>query len=191
MSQKGFIPAPVAQLDRASDYGSEGLGFESLRVRFLESTSYVDSLFSETGACAFFGFWLDLDWRVRHQSFTPRLPPAFLHVADRGRLPHGIPRLTARNSEVAESPDRGQWRPSAAVVILEDSQATIRLIIGFLDGAPAKCGIPPPALRKAARLFGDLIKRVPDPLAETFLMRRLGLYCGSSPQKTPKKSKDL
>ena len=24
--------APVAQLDRASDYGSEGLGFESLRV---------------------------------------------------------------------------------------------------------------------------------------------------------------
>ena len=25
---------PVAQLDRASDYGSEGLGFESLRVRF-------------------------------------------------------------------------------------------------------------------------------------------------------------
>ena len=26
------IDAPVAQLDRASDYGSEGLGFESLRV---------------------------------------------------------------------------------------------------------------------------------------------------------------
>ena len=26
--------APVAQLDRASDYGSEGLGFESLRVHF-------------------------------------------------------------------------------------------------------------------------------------------------------------
>ncbi len=26
------IYAPVAQLDRASDYGSEGLGFESLRV---------------------------------------------------------------------------------------------------------------------------------------------------------------
>lgn len=25
--------APVAQLDRASDYGSEGLGFESLQVR--------------------------------------------------------------------------------------------------------------------------------------------------------------
>ena len=25
--------APVAQLDRASDYGSEGLGFDSLRVR--------------------------------------------------------------------------------------------------------------------------------------------------------------
>jgi hypothetical protein len=25
--------APVAQLDRASDYGSEGLGFKSLRVR--------------------------------------------------------------------------------------------------------------------------------------------------------------
>ena len=27
--------APVAQLDRASDYGSEGLGFESLRACFL------------------------------------------------------------------------------------------------------------------------------------------------------------
>ena len=27
--------APVAQLDRASDYGSEGLGFESLRVHDL------------------------------------------------------------------------------------------------------------------------------------------------------------
>ena len=29
---RNTIPAPVAQLDRASDYGSEGLGFESLRV---------------------------------------------------------------------------------------------------------------------------------------------------------------
>ncbi len=27
-----IIKAPVAQLDRASDYGSEGLGFESLRA---------------------------------------------------------------------------------------------------------------------------------------------------------------
>ncbi len=27
-----FTYAPVAQLDRASDYGSEGLGFESLQV---------------------------------------------------------------------------------------------------------------------------------------------------------------
>ena len=26
------VKAPVAQLDRASDYGSEGLGFESLRA---------------------------------------------------------------------------------------------------------------------------------------------------------------
>jgi hypothetical protein len=33
--------APVAQLDRASDYGSEGLGFDSLRVRHLLSTRYV------------------------------------------------------------------------------------------------------------------------------------------------------
>src|SRR6516225_6888360 len=28
-----LLRAPVAQLDRASDYGSEGLGFESLRAR--------------------------------------------------------------------------------------------------------------------------------------------------------------
>ena len=27
-----LLHAPVAQLDRASDYGSEGLGFESLRA---------------------------------------------------------------------------------------------------------------------------------------------------------------
>jgi PEP-CTERM motif len=29
-----ILPAPVAQLDRASDYGSEGLKFESSRARF-------------------------------------------------------------------------------------------------------------------------------------------------------------
>ena len=28
-------PAPVAQLDRASDYGSEGWGFDSLQARHL------------------------------------------------------------------------------------------------------------------------------------------------------------
>jgi hypothetical protein len=32
-----FFHAPVAQLDRASDYGSEGLGFDSLRVRHFEA----------------------------------------------------------------------------------------------------------------------------------------------------------
>lgn len=32
--------APVAQLDRASDYGSEGLGFESLRVRHSQSIHF-------------------------------------------------------------------------------------------------------------------------------------------------------
>ena len=31
--------APVAQLDRASDYGSEGLEFESLRVHIFLSQS--------------------------------------------------------------------------------------------------------------------------------------------------------
>ncbi len=30
-----FIYAPVAQLDRASDYGSEGYGFDSCRARHL------------------------------------------------------------------------------------------------------------------------------------------------------------
>ena len=34
---RGTIVAPVAQLDRASDYGSEGWGFKSLRVHHLES----------------------------------------------------------------------------------------------------------------------------------------------------------
>ena len=32
-----LLRAPVAQLDRASDYGSEGLGFESLRARHFSS----------------------------------------------------------------------------------------------------------------------------------------------------------
>src|SRR6267154_3348246 len=34
---------PVAQLDRASDFGSEGWGFESLQARSLTSTTYVRS----------------------------------------------------------------------------------------------------------------------------------------------------
>ena len=33
-NERTCMQAPVAQLDRASDYGSEGLGFESLRVHF-------------------------------------------------------------------------------------------------------------------------------------------------------------
>src|ERR1041385_8023409 len=32
--QISWLSAPVAQLDRASDYGSEGLKFESSRARF-------------------------------------------------------------------------------------------------------------------------------------------------------------
>ncbi len=32
--------APVAQLDRASDFGSEGLGFESLRAHQLDLSFY-------------------------------------------------------------------------------------------------------------------------------------------------------
>ena len=32
--------APVAQLDRASDFGSEGSGFESLRARQLDLSFY-------------------------------------------------------------------------------------------------------------------------------------------------------
>jgi hypothetical protein len=39
--------APVAQLDRASDYGSEGLGFDSLRVRqsFIPKRDFVENRF--------------------------------------------------------------------------------------------------------------------------------------------------
>ena len=33
--------APVAQLDRASDFGSEGWGFESLRARFASRRVFV------------------------------------------------------------------------------------------------------------------------------------------------------
>jgi hypothetical protein len=36
-------PALVAQLDRASDYGSEGWGFESLRARCVQLTVTVDA----------------------------------------------------------------------------------------------------------------------------------------------------
>ena len=37
--------APVAQLDRASDYGSEGLGFDSLRVRQFYELALFGGLF--------------------------------------------------------------------------------------------------------------------------------------------------
>ena len=39
--------APVAQLDRASDYGSEGLGFESLRACFLSKGSEPQKKYRE------------------------------------------------------------------------------------------------------------------------------------------------
>ena len=35
------VKAPVAQLDRASDYGSEGLGFESLRACHLHHCQQI------------------------------------------------------------------------------------------------------------------------------------------------------
>ena len=45
--------APVAQLDRASDYGSEGLGFESLRACFLNPEAFglkkMPVVLNETG----------------------------------------------------------------------------------------------------------------------------------------------
>src|SRR5437588_1275309 len=45
-----ILPAPVAQLDRASDYGSEGLKFESSRAR---------SAFAALAATALIGGHLD------------------------------------------------------------------------------------------------------------------------------------
>src|SRR5579864_6977326 len=44
LSSRASLPlqfAPVAQLDRASDYGSEGSEFESRRVHCSTSTTYV------------------------------------------------------------------------------------------------------------------------------------------------------
>lgn len=41
-SRYGFSSASVAQLDRASDFGSEGCRFESCRMRHFQSTTYVD-----------------------------------------------------------------------------------------------------------------------------------------------------
>ena len=38
-----FVCAAVAQLDRASDYGSEGLGFKSLRLRHFFSVFSLQS----------------------------------------------------------------------------------------------------------------------------------------------------
>ena len=47
LCRRGFFKkskrAPVAQLDRVPDYGSGGLGFESLRVCHLFSRSYNDA----------------------------------------------------------------------------------------------------------------------------------------------------
>ena len=41
--------APVAQLDRASDYGSEGLRFESSRACFSQGMNKMPVRFNETG----------------------------------------------------------------------------------------------------------------------------------------------
>ena len=36
-------PAPLAQLDRASDFGSEGYGFESYTVRFQKTREAINT----------------------------------------------------------------------------------------------------------------------------------------------------
>jgi hypothetical protein len=50
-NDRSYADAPVAQLDRASDFGSEGWGFESLQAR----QSLIIYSFSHTideGSCA-------------------------------------------------------------------------------------------------------------------------------------------
>ena len=43
-SEIGNFTVPVAQLDRASDFGSEGWGFESLQARVFELRAFVSLL---------------------------------------------------------------------------------------------------------------------------------------------------
>ena len=65
--------APVAQLDRASDYGSEGLGFESSRARHVQdgiSCSLKPCLLSTEGQSGGFpgmipGFFLPIHSQIR------------------------------------------------------------------------------------------------------------------------------
>src|SRR5215831_759882 len=64
--------APVAQLDRASDFESGGRGFESLRARF--QLSFDGSIFSRF---AFDEVCLT-NWSRRHAEFVLRMPSSEL-----------------------------------------------------------------------------------------------------------------
>ena len=74
--------APVAQLDRASDFGSEGWGFESLRARHLSLAPRFASSISmnprHAAALALVGWYLMIPPRTAHdqQTFDDRAPLA-------------------------------------------------------------------------------------------------------------------
>ena len=50
------LAALVAQLDRASDYGSEGWGFESLRARHIRAVQSVKLHSTRMGSCLWGAF---------------------------------------------------------------------------------------------------------------------------------------
>ncbi len=67
-SFNGSLPALVAQLDRASDYGSEGWGFESLRAR-----------------CKYPGRLAFMEYSLPGGSFVPTLVPTANPKGEKGK----------------------------------------------------------------------------------------------------------
>ena len=68
-----ILSALVAQLDRASDFGSEGWGFDSLRAyHFLESQNFVLLSASEVNSAASLKLRDNAAFRVFSRRSTPR-----------------------------------------------------------------------------------------------------------------------
>ena len=79
-----IMPALVAQLDRASDFGSEGWGFESSQARqaFIGLTlcRISDRMYCNKGVCRGGGIgrhaWLRSMWDIKHPVGVQVPPPA-------------------------------------------------------------------------------------------------------------------
>jgi hypothetical protein len=121
---RGRLPSPqpalVAQLERASDYGSEGWGFESLRARRVSpSHSPRDGLVFR-----------------RRPPLLPDLLPDRPSSAGRRRQPPRLACRVGRGSETGPGTgDRGQPRRSGQVNVMGGAFALVRAAMRDRDPA--------------------------------------------------------